>query len=353
LFTEAGNFRFDSKCGLPKSRNRNGRDDIRHNRIGTRALLQRKSWVGGDTLTYKETTNTLMIKTNVVHIGDPFVLVANGVYYMYATSAPDGFLCRSSLDLVNWKEEGYCYANSTWGENCFWAPEVFEVDGRYALLYTARWKKNHSLRTGLAFSDSPKGPFVDAQDGPLFDLGFATIDATFLFDDDGKIYLYFSRDCSEQVIDGVHVSSIYVSEMKRDLSGLKTEPKLISTPDKPWETSSDPEWWWNEGPAVIKRGGVYYLNFSANCYASRHYCVACSVAKSPLGPFVKYDDNPVLKYREGDFSGPGHNSFFRDRDGKLMTAFHVHTNYDAPSGDRRACFAEVKFDGDGKMRIEV
>lgn len=294
-----------------------------------------------------------MIRTNVTGIGDPFILLDGDKYYMYASDAPDGFKCFSSDDLIEWKDEGYCYSDSEWGENCFWAPEVHKVsDDLYALLYTARWSKNHSLRTGLAFSSSPLGPFKDRTPGPLFDMGYATIDATFLFDGDKK-YIYFVRDCSENVIDGVHTSVIYAAEMDEKLEKFATEPIVISAPTEPWEVTADPTWCWNEGPAVLKLNGRYYLNFSVNCYASRNYCIGCSEAASPLGPFVKYDDNPILKYKENDFSGPGHNCLFFDKNGKLMTSFHIHTHYDAPSGDRRACFAPVSFDENGKMRIDV
>ena len=293
-----------------------------------------------------------MIRTAITGIGDPFILLNDGIYYMYATSAPDGFRCFTSTDLKNWSDAGYCYADSPWGENCFWAPEVYKVGDRYALLYTARWNKNHSLRTGLAFSSSPKGPFTDYDNKPLFDLGFATIDATFLFDGADK-YIYFVRDCSENVVDGVHTSVIYAAKIDDTLTKFLTEPMPVSAPDEPWERTIDPNWCWNEGPAVIKRNGKYYMNFSVNCFDNRNYCVGCSVADSPLGPFVKYSDNPILRYRENDFSGPGHNCFFTDEKGDLLTAFHIHTDYDKPSGDRRACIGKVGFSEEGKMFIDL
>lgn len=67
---------------------------------------------------------------------------------------------------------------------------------------------------------------------------------------------------------------------------------------------------------------------------------------------MKYAE-PILVYRENEFSGPGHNHFFTDPDGKLYTTFHIHTDYDRPSGNRRACIAPVVFGPDGKMIIDV
>lgn len=292
-----------------------------------------------------------MIKTEVTGIGDPFVISENGIYYMYATSAKDGFKYYTSTDLVNWKDQGYCYKDSKWGSDCFWAPEVYRYKEKYYMFYTARWVKNRSLRIGLAVSDSPQGPFKDINDGPMFDMGYATIDATLLIDGN-RNYLYFVKDCSENVIDGVHTSQIFGVELDGTLTKFIGAPVLISSPDEAWERVVNPKWCWNEGPAVIKARGKYYLNFSVNCFDNRNYCVACSESLHPLGPFKKYRNNPILKYVENEFSGPGHNCFFRTFDGQLMTAFHIHTRYDAPSGDRRACFAPVVFEND-LMKIKI
>lgn len=60
-------------------------------------------------------------------IRDPFVLVSDGIYYMYGTGASTaaGYGCYVSLDLETWygpvnvfeAKEGFD------GVNCFWAPE--------------------------------------------------------------------------------------------------------------------------------------------------------------------------------------------------------------------------------------
>lgn len=293
----------------------------------------------------------MLIRTKITGIGDPFIIKVANTYYAYATSAPDGFRYFTSSDLHEWQDRGYCYRNSAWGENCFWAPEVYFRNGKYYLLYTSRWNKNHSLRIGLAVADGPCGPFCDLQPGPLFDLGFACIDATLFFDDDGTNYLYFVRDCSENIVNGVHISEIYCCRLSSDLTQLIEQPFRVTTPDLHWETSLDPNWHWNEGPALLKHGGKYYLNYSVNCYDSPAYSVGCAVAERPTGPFRKYTA-PVLARREGDFSGPGHNSFFRDG-GKLYTAFHIHTDPTHPSGDRRMCIGEAFFHEDGTFAIDA
>lgn len=292
-----------------------------------------------------------MIKTDITGIGDPYVLLVDGQYYLYATSASDGFKFFVSENLTDWREGGYCLKDHPWGECDFWAPEVYQRNGKFYMIYTARWKKNHSLRLGVAVADRPEGPFIDVKGEPLFDYGYATIDATLFTDENGEDYFYFVRDCSENVINGVHTSVIYCSKINKELTELIGEPVEISKPDQQWELEKDPAWQWNEGPVVLKRNGRYYLNYSANCYASRFYSIGCSEGDNPFGPFKKYSA-PILEYKEGEYSGPGHNMIFEGKDGNLYTAFHVHTNYEAPSGDRRVCITEVRFDKQGKMIIE-
>ncbi len=300
-------------------------------------------------LTYQ---NPLPIK----NIGDPFVLRASdGTYYCYATSAPDGFKAWTSPDLVHWTEIGYVYKRreDSWGESDFWAPEVVFHSGKYFMHYSARWGRNQSLRIGVAVSGSPAGPFVDVFNQPMFDFGYAAIDGHIFFDDDGHKYFYYSRDCSENVVDGRHESHLYVAELDDDLISFKGEPLLILQPEQEWEIRSGAEWRWNEGPFVLKHRGKYYLMYSANFYASRDYSVGYAVAESPLGPFVKAAHNPVLVSTVPEISGPGHNSVATSPDGReLFIVYHIHTDHMNPSGDRQVCMDRMGFRKDGTLFVD-
>lgn len=311
------------------------------------------------------------VSTDITRIGDPFVLYENGTYYMYATHDNKGisFWKGSSPDKL--KYAGICYPKEdSFGYECFWAPEVVKrADGKFIMHFTARDRKDGILRTGAAVADSPEGVFRDAVAGEaMFDIGTATIDASCLTDGDGKAYLFFVKDCSTNVINGVHTSQIFAAELSADLTKLAGEPVLIAEPSQKWETKSLPApcmglieefaqkgektaFLWNEGPSVIKHGGKYYLTYSANCYDSRFYSVGYAVAENPLGPYEKYENNPVMSYIEGELSGPGHNSFFKDEKGETLCAFHAHTNYGKPSGDRRYCYCKIMFGKDGVLHL--
>jgi GH43 family beta-xylosidase len=300
-------------------------------------------------------TRTYQNPLPIKQIGDPFVLRApDGTYFCYATSAPDGFKAWTSTDLVRWTEIGYIYQRkeNSWGESDFWAPEVVHYGGKYFLHYSARWGKNQSLRIGVATADSPSGPFMDVLNHPMFDFDYAAIDGHVFFDDDGRSYFYYARDCSENVVDGRHESHLYVAELEEDLVTFKGEPLLITKPEQEWECRSGPEWFWNEGPFVLKHEGKYYLMYSANFYAGRDYSVGYAVAESPLGPFVKAAHNPILFSPNLEISGPGHNSVTTSPDGReLFIVYHIHTDPQVPSGDRQVCIDRMGFREDGSLYV--
>lgn len=295
---------------------------------------------------------------NIGGVGDPFILKASdGKYYCYPTSTAINYLVWSSDDMINWIKEGAAYSQNenSWAVNDFWAPEVIEHNGKYYLYYSARWIENSSLRIGVAVADSPKGPFIDPYKRPMFDFGYAVIDAHVYIDDDGRKYLYYSRDCSENIVDGKHESHIYGVELNDDMISLKGEPVLLTKPEQPWELLSG-GYVWNEGPYIVKRDDTYYLMYAANFYASKEYSVCYATSKSPLGPFIKYDNNPVLSYVEGGrkpkVSGPGHNSVTTSPDGTELFAFyHIHRDAAAGGGDRVESMDRMGFREDGSIYI--
>src|SRR5215216_4755812 len=300
-------------------------------------------------------SSTYQNPISIKNIGDPFVLRApDGTYYCYATSAPDGFKAWTSADLVHWTDIGYVYQRKadSWGESDFWAPEVVFSNGTYLMHYSARWNKNQSLRIGVATADAPQGPFQDVFNRPRFDLGYAAIDGHVFFDEDGRSYFYYARDCSENILDGRHESHLYVAELNDDLVSFKNEPIIIAKPEQEWELRSGPEWLWNEGPFVLKHNRKYYLMYSANFYAGRDYSVGYAVAEHPTGPFLKASNNPVLFSPIPEISGPGHNSVTTSPNGQeLIIVYHIHTDPQKPSGDRQVCIDRMGFHDDGTLYV--
>ncbi len=328
-----------------------------------------------------------------VQFGDPFVLHTGGTYYMYGTGggADKGFAAYSSKDLVHWKSEGQVYFHdnkngwsdpkASWG-GAYWAPEVYEVKDKFYLFYSAQWKENpanevENFRIGVAVSDKPTGPFVDLQAKPIFDPGYPIIDANVFFDTDGRSYLYYSRAAYKHPVESevaewarkkgwykeIEESWVYGVELKPDFSGVIGEPVLVLRPpvrlsDKQaeWEsrsvTSREVNRRWTEGSVTFKKDHLYYIMYSANHFGGEHYAVGYATATSPLGPYKKAANNPVLQKNTGKgglVSGTGHNSITYSPDGKEM--FCVYHGRTTKTGKERVVFIDRMQVKDGKITI--
>lgn len=292
----------------------------------------------------------------ITGIGDPFILKHLDTYYLYATSFKqeggtiDGFYCWQSTDLKTWTQLGKAYEKNekSFGVTDFWAPEVVYHNQTFIMHYSAR-NANGSLRIGVAVSNHPQGPFIDVFDKkPMFDFGYAAIDGH-VFIDDHQAYFYYAKDCSENEIKDRHESHLYVVKLDDTLTSFKGEPKLILKPNQPWETITG-DWRWNEGAYVYKKDDTYYMTYSSGFYASDTYAIGYATAQSPMGPFHKSNDNPILQSIKHEISGPGHNCIFSDHHGQLYIAYHIHTDSKNPSEDRQLVIDKLTID-QGKMHI--
>lgn len=306
---------------------------------------------------------------------------------MYGTGGvEDGFACYSSDDLVHWHPEGQVYRGNTpesWAVANFWAPEVYERNGKFYLFFSADWKENpeHELenfRIGVAVADRPIGPFRELTDGPLFDPGYPVIDGNVFTDEDGRSYLFFSRCCYKHPVesevadwakekgmfDEIEESWVYGVEIKPDFTGILGEPVLVLRPpvrmddrQAEWEsrsvTSGEVNRRWTEGSFTLKKGNTYYIMYSANFFGGKNYAVGYATADSPLGPYVKAANNPVLEKNVGKggiVTGTGHNSVTWSRDGKRM--FCVYHGRTAPTGEQRVVFIDpMEIDGNGVLKV--
>lgn len=290
----------------------------------------------------------------IKNIGDPYILKYKNEYYMYATSSPDGFKVWESNNLIDWQEKGLALdkknSENNWGTGSFWAPEVKFIAGKFYMTYSARMT-NGKMKIRIAVSENPLGPFVNWSEPFLVNDEFSYIDAD-LFLDGKKIFMFFTKDCSLNIIDGKHTSQIYVAELHKDLKSFATKPILATTPNQTWE-NPDREWRWNEGSFVMKHKKTYYLMYSANVYDSPDYSVGYATATHPLGPWMKYAGNPILKKDMSiHASGPGHNSVTTSPDEKeLYIVYHTHTLYDKPSGNRNLCIDRMFFEN-GILKVQ-
>jgi beta-xylosidase len=325
-----------------------------------------------------------------VEFGDPYVLNdGDGKYYMYGTGggAKDGFATYSSNDLVDWEFEGQVYTGNkenSWAIGSFWAPEVYKFNDKYYMFFSAQWRDNpnnelENFKIGVAVADKPTGPFEDLQNEPLFDPGYPVIDANVFQDDNGRFYLYYSRVAYKHPVeseisewarekgwfDEIEESWVYGIELEPDFSGVIGEPVLLLRPPKSmddknaeWEsrsvTSKEVNRRWTEGSYTFKHQDTYYMMYSANYFGGENYAVGYATASSPLGPYAKADDNPILEKntsKGGVVTGTGHNSLvFLADNTKIYGVYHGRTK---ATGDERVVFIdEMKILDNGKLIVE-
>ena len=150
-----------------------------------------------------------------------------------------------------------------------------------------------------------------------------------------------------------HRSEIWGVKLKNDLSGTDGEAKMLIFPQQEWEYDDNRTNFWNEGAVMLKHNNKYYLMFSANSYATPRYALGYAVAESPLGPFVKFEGNPILSSIDGKVSGPGHNCVTLSPDGtELFCVYHSHYNLDDPSGIRMINIDRMGFKDNGELYID-
>ena len=387
---------------------------------------------------------------------DPYVLydTASGYYYAYSTTgAGPGYYfgVYQSADLATWEKVpgGALAVNDPkqWGHDWFWAPEVYYNDktGLYYLFYSARENTHvaedfgyanfeEASRIGVAVSTKPSGPFHNISARPIdyhpYDPDYhdvnlimdesqkkppatkaegetaplgtylPSIDPNVFFDDDGRIYLYYSRNAyrnwvwDDDLGKYVEEAHIYAVELDTnwwsDPAGTQM-PTITSAyrganaspggPDGPrrdgfvrivdydhdkqtWENAHVNDYAttggqkkdrrWAEGSTIIKRyvrhegdgrkKPVYYLTYSANNFEGPDYGVGYATATSPLGSWKKFSGNPILAQ---DSSLPmystGHGSVAWSPDGAECS--YVHHGRRSPTGPRKLYTARLRLDG--------
>ena len=248
-----------------------------------------------------------------VPLADPYILLDGDTYYAYGTNDPDGIAVWTSTDLLRWTKRATLalHKEQTSERQWFWAPEVYRLNDRYYMFYSA----NEHLY--VATATSPLGPF--RQQGSCMTKAMLgdekCIDSSLFIDDDGQAWLFFVR-----FTDG---NCIWMCQLNDDYTTLRPASlKKCINVSQSWEDRMGRV---NEGPFVLKHGGIYYLTYSGNDYRSQDYAVGYAQSRtlSASTSWSKYTGNPIVR-RVEDLLGTGHHSFFTDKEGRLRIVFHAH-----------------------------
>ena len=204
-----------------------------------------------------------MVKREDIHIRDPYVLVHDGVYYLYGTTDENpwsergiGFNCYKSKDLENWEGPFEIFHPEVgfWADKNFWAPEVHYYNGKFYMF--ASFKNANACRaTQVLVSDTPDGEFRIHSKKPLTPNAWECLDGTFYIED-GEPWMIFCREWKE-VVDG----EMYAVRLNSDLSETIGEPKLLFFASQaPWTVGNISTYFGYEKCIYVTDGPYMYRN---------------------------------------------------------------------------------------------
>lgn len=271
---------------------------------------------------------------------DPTVIKIDDTYWASATSnewAPL-FPIFKSTDLVNWELETYVFPDGApdWAYKNFWAPELAydaEQDKVYAY-YTARDEDSDRLSIGVASADSPEGPYSDH--GPLVAQDLGSIDAYEARDKDGTLYMLWKEDGNSQG----EPTPMWAQEITEDRTELVGEKHELFRNDKEWEAHLV------EGISIFEANDYFYATYSAGscCDVACDYKTGVARSKSLLGPWEKYQENPVITDNE-DWKCAGHGSVVQQED-DFYFLYHAYSMEGTVYVGREAVLEKIEWTDD-------
>lgn len=187
-----------------------------------------------------------------------------------------------------------------------WAPDVIQrKDGLFVMYYTANNISPNTQCVGTATSKTPTGPYTPQETPfacPASEGG--AIDPAGFIDDDGTYWAVYKVDgnslggggpCGNG--DGSHSTPIRLQKFGNDAITPVGEPLTIldrGVADGPLI----------EAPSLIKRGSLYIVFFSSNCFNTPLYDISYATAPSITGSYAKAQA-PLLVTGQFNLTAPG------------------------------------------------
>lgn len=297
---------------------------------------------------------------------DPYILPADGKYYLYLSTAFADPVRRNVLVLSgspgHWgpiaeaipKLPAWAVPASKGAYT--WAPYVAHVEGRY-VMYFASQIVDHTPTThciGVATSTSPGGPFVPVDGGPLVcqtSLG-GDIDAQLFVDPQGPRgpdhpdYLVWKSDNNN--LPGSGPTTIWAAPMSDNGLSFTGKPDVIFRPDEAWEKPV------LEAPQMVRApDGSDWLFFSGGTgfYSSR-YAMGAVECKGPLGGCHGERKGPLVS-SNAQGAGPGEETIFVANDGSVWVLYSPWHTGDIAALLRPVEAVRIGWDSDGPYVAEA
>lgn len=227
---------------------------------------------------------------DVISVGDDFYMVSTTMHLM------PGCPIMHSRDLKNWEVISYVFdrledtpfydmeGGTVYGKGQ-WATSLRYHNGKYYVLFSPN---DNPYRSYIYSADDPAGKWELVSRTQHFH------DSSFLFDDDGKVYVFYGG------------GDIRLRELNPDLSDVKEGgvDMVVIHPDST-ETNL------HEGSRAIKYNGKYYV-LVISCPAGKPRRQLCYRADNITGP---YEKKVILESTFGGFPYVGQGAIFDDSKG--------------------------------------
>ena len=258
------------------------------------------------------------MKASDINIRDPFILLANGKYYLYGTRGADtwgkgsGFDVYVSEDLEEWSDPIPAFERygGFWADMNFWAPEVHKYKDEFYMFASFK-SESRERGTQILRSPTPEGPFVPISDGPVTPADWSCLDGTF-FVEDGVPYMIFCHEWT-QIYDG----EMCLLRLSDDLTRAVGEPKtLFKASDMPSVKNIVENGFVTDGPFLHKNSDgkliMIWSSFDEKGYIE----------------IVSYSDNGSVNgnwlhcERPLSAENGGHGMLFYDKEGNFYFTMH-------------------------------
>lgn len=297
--------------------------------------------------------------TNPVMSGaDPSVYQRNGSYFYLQTTGNDIRIWKTaSMSGLAGAASKVIFTPVAGAPNSrnVWAPELFFLDNKWYIYFTAGDGSDLSQRTWVlenVSADPTTGTWVEK--GKIFNpnADFWAIDAT-VMEYNGSRYLVWCGRPDKTNADLTQM--IYISRMSNPWT-LEGPVTLISQPTLGWERNGFPV---NEAPQVLRNEqGNYYLTYSASYCGTDQYTLGLLTLKPGTDPMIASNwekrGNPVFAAKPSSNAyGPGHNSFFKSPDGKeTWLIYHANSNSGEGCAEKRNIrMQKISFQADGSPNL--
>lgn len=259
---------------------------------------------------------------SITRVGDDYYLIHSTFAYF------PGIPVFHSKDLVNWTQIGHVLDRPEQLEleghritRGLFAPTIEHHDGTFYMITTLIDKGGNFVVT----AKDPAGPWSN----PTWLPGISGIDPSIFFDEDGKAYVVYNSEAPDNTpqYDG-----------HRTIRMIEFDPENLSTIGEPIilvnggvDFSKKPVW--IEGPHVYKKDGFYYL-MAAEGGTSVNHSEVILRSKNVKGPYVPYEENPILTQRHlpenrpNPVSATGHADLVETQNGEWWAVFLATRPYD-------------------------